>query len=267
MTYKDRFVVEVKCKGKILRVKEDTVYLPFGSEYSLYLKNLNSRRACVNISIDGDDVLDGSSIILNGNQSAELQGFMKGSVAKNRFRFINKTKDIQEHRGDKIDDGIIRVEFAYEKKVEPIVRVIHDHYHKYTYNDCNWQSPQSFTYGEGGSSSNISENVSFAGNSNSTAQRRVVKSNVICDCLESAQPMSDEGITVKGNEIHQQFYETTIGELEASEVIIIRMKGETKSNQLVQTPLMTKTKLTCSTCGKKSKSSAKFCQYCGTFLE
>ena len=112
MTYKDQFVVEVKCRGKILRVKDDAVHLPFGSEYSLYLKNLNSRRASVTISIDGQDVLDNQSLILEPNSSTELEGFLRGTTAKNRFKFINKTKEIQEHRGDKIDDGIIRVEFA-----------------------------------------------------------------------------------------------------------------------------------------------------------
>jgi len=140
MTYKDQFVVEVKCNGKILRVQDDVIHLPFGSEYSIYLKNLNSRRAAINISIDGEDVLDGSSLILNANSSTDLEGFLRGATAKNKFKFINKTKEIQDHRGDKIDDGIIRVEFAYEK-AKPIQKLIvedhhhHDHYH---WNYDNW---------------------------------------------------------------------------------------------------------------------------------
>jgi len=115
MTYKEQFVAEVKVNGKILRVRNDEVFLPFGSEYSLLLKNLNSKRASVKISIDGTDVLDGNALVVGPNQTAELEGFLKGSTGKNKFRFIQKTKEIQEHRGDKIDDGIIRIEFAYEE--------------------------------------------------------------------------------------------------------------------------------------------------------
>ena len=96
MTYADKFVVEVKQGGKILRVKDGAVYLPFGSEYSIYLKNLNSKRANVNISIDGEDVLDNHSLILDANSSTELQGFLRGNVAKNRFRFIHKLANIGE---------------------------------------------------------------------------------------------------------------------------------------------------------------------------
>ena len=59
MTYKDQFVVEVKTDGQILRVRDGAVYLPYGCEYSILLKNLNSKKASVKISIDGEDVLDG----------------------------------------------------------------------------------------------------------------------------------------------------------------------------------------------------------------
>jgi len=107
MTYKNYFVVEVKSKGKILRVKNGVISLPFGSEYSIFLKNLNSRRASVKVHVDGQDILDCHSLILEPNSGTELEGFLNGTVARNKFKFIQKTKEIQDHRGDKIDDGII----------------------------------------------------------------------------------------------------------------------------------------------------------------
>ena len=36
------------------------------------------------------------------------KGFMEGMVARNKFRFIEKTKQISDYRGDRVDDGIIR---------------------------------------------------------------------------------------------------------------------------------------------------------------
>jgi len=284
MTYKDQFVVEVKCKGKILRVQDDFVRLPFGSEYSLYLKNLNSRKASVNISIDGEDVLDDHSLILDANSSTELEGFLRGTTAKNRFKFINKTKEIQEHRGDKIDDGIIRVEFAYEKD-KPIRKLLiedhqhhHHHHHNHKHDFRHWNHNNWFTgdstvrYGSAVDGDTIAGAAKSAviGTTSEPIQNTFYSSNVSCDSLgvqSIGQPLNDEGITVKGSEIHQDFRYGSIGELEQAEVIVIRLKGLTDTSTPIQQPITVKTKLECSTCGRKSRSDAKFCSNCGTFLQ
>ncbi len=275
MTYKDYFVAEVKSNGKILRIKDGAVYLPFGSEYTLLLKNLNTKRASVSISIDGDDVLDNSSLILEPNSESELHGFLSGNVARNRFRFINKTKQIVEHRGDKADDGLIRVEFAFEKeRPEPwIVKTIeevHHHYHyhndvKYdVYRGSGWYHPdtgcQYTNSGDGQSSKGITGDVQSFNCS-------VQPGNTICQASLGVEPNADEGITVKGSEVNQQFNYASIGLLEEAQVIVIQLKGSTKSGLAVSKPVTVKTKLTCVTCGTKSKSSMKYCGTCGTFLE
>lgn len=284
MTYKDQFVVEVKCNGKFLRVQDDVVRLPFGSEYSLYLKNLNSRKASVKISIDGEDVLDYSSLILMPNSSTELEGFLRGTTAKNRFKFIQKTKEIQDHRGDKVDDGIVRVEFAFEKPLPEIKRTIlhedHEHHHHHHHHDWyhwnynNWFTSDSgikYTY-TNSAGDNIGRSISGGNQSSAFMPDSVQVSNMVqVDSLgvESlGQPLSDEGITVKGSECNQQFRYSSIGQLEQSQVIVIRLKGINESSQsYVQEPVTTREKLKCPTCGKHSRTSFKFCPGCGTYLE
>ena len=278
MVYKTNFVVVVKCNGKVLREKDEFVTLPFGSEYSLLLKNLESRRSNVDISIDGQDVLNGSSLIIEPNSETEIKGFLKGSTAKNRFKFIKKTKEIQEHRGDKIDDGIIRVEFAFEKK-KPIIskQIIHEeHHHHHDYHQWGWSIPWwdyrlfSHTYNDGNKTGDVQTLYSScesqvrccSGESNDDSGQ----TEDIC-VSESSVPQDDEGITVKGSEINQCFQNTWIGELDPSEVIILRLKGTTNSGEKVSEPITVKTKVKCSTCGKKSSSNVKFCSNCGTFLE
>jgi len=297
MTYKDQFVVEVKADGQILRVKDGAVYLPFGCEYSILLKNLNSRKASVKISIDSEDVLDGNSLILNPLLTHELKGFFRGNAVKNRFRFIQKTKEIQENRGDKVGDGMVRVEFAFEKpRPEPIIkRIIHEveehHYQHHTY----W--PKRYTWYDGDGWQYISNGndtvqygssgapvVGSSGEDQSVFMNQVNSrgvhdgspmSNVTVDSLGvqasfTAQnaPLADEGITVKGNQIHEQYDYGMIGVLEESSVIVIILKGMQQGpGVVVQDPITVKTKLTCSSCGKSSKSSFKFCPDCGTFLE
>jgi hypothetical protein len=54
----------------------NVVYLPFGSEYSIYIKNLSSKKAVATITVDGQDVLNGDGIIINGNDTSELEGFI-----------------------------------------------------------------------------------------------------------------------------------------------------------------------------------------------
>lgn len=293
MTYKDQFVVEVKCQGKILRVKDDVVSLPFGSEYSIFLKNLNSRRASIKIHIDGQDVLDYSSLILEPNSSTELKGFLSGTTAHNKFKFIQKTKEVQEHRGDKIDDGLIRVEFAFEKAKKRVILTEHhheyhdhhhhhsDHYHypnpfRWNYNDW-FNGDVSVQYSNTTLRGSSGEPVVSTFNVSSGVDERglhsMVESNVTFDSdslgVESlGTPLDDEGITVKGSECHQSFRYASMGELDEAEVVVIRMRGfQGSSGIAIHHPVTTSTRLICSSCGKKSKSSFKYCPNCGTYLE
>ena len=288
MVYQDSFVAVIKCGSKVLRERDGTVFLPFGSSYSLLLKNLESRKANIKISIDGQNVLGGSSLIIDPNSEAELQGFLEGSVVKNRFKFIQKTKEIQDHRGDRIDDGIVRIEFAFEQvKIVERRQVIHDHHHYDHYHDYYWPRPyRSRPYYPctwidstlSGDASGVSDNKAqvynaSTGNVKSTFtsdMRSVEKSDVnyAAAVEDFSLPDMDEGITVKGEETHQPFVYSSIGDLDPSRVITIMLRG-TKSggNIEVEKPITVKTKLTCPTCGKRSRSANKFCSKCGTFLE
>jgi len=263
MTYKENFVVELKCNGKIMRVKDGVVYLPYGSEYTLLLKNLNSRKASVKIHIDGQDVLDYSSLILEANSSTELKGFLNGSVAKNHFKFIHKTRKIQEHRGDKIDDGLIRVEFAFEKVQPKILK------RSVIYDNNSWFDADTTVY-KTIAQPMVSNNASNFVKGSIDGKIRGISNDFHVDYLgiESiGQPLDDEGITVKGSECNQSFRYGMIGETEQSNVITIQLKGMTGSGTQVKQPITVNKKLECYICGTKSKSSFKYCPVCGTFLE
>jgi hypothetical protein len=105
--YSNKLAVAIKANGKVLREFEDSVYLPFGSEYSIFIKNKNSVRASVKIEIDGADVTEGVSLVVNPNDEIELERFIKnGNLrAGNRFKFIERSGAIERHRGIGVDDG------------------------------------------------------------------------------------------------------------------------------------------------------------------
>ena len=89
MVYREKFVAVVKCDGRILREINNVVTLPFGSEYSILFKNLEGRKASVNVSIDGQDVLYNKSLIIEPNEKEfELKRFIKNLDQGNKFKFI-----------------------------------------------------------------------------------------------------------------------------------------------------------------------------------
>jgi len=241
MVYKNNFVAVVKCEGKILREKDEVVYLKFGSEYSLLLKNLDSRKAVVAVHIDGKDVLDEHRVIVYPNSELELKGFKKQGAVRNKFKFIQKTEDTVKQRGDRIDDGVIRVEVTFEKRVEEVVR-------QYQYSPQYWHTNWAYTAPWDTSAIYCSNNVTYTNS--------------------AALVNSDEGITVEGSETHQDFVPACTKELEdVAQVIVLRLRGIGESSGVkIEKSITTKEKVKCKTCGKKSRSSATYCSKCGTHL-
>lgn len=251
-------VAVVKANGKVLREDRSngtapTVYLPFKSEYSILLKNLNSKRAVVSISIDGQDVLDGRKIVLDGNSEREIERFLSDDLKRgNRFKFIEKTEEISDYRGDRVDDGIIRIEYQYEAPVA------------YWYNT---------TYGGGLLRSNY-----YDSRIGSVYNCSVGSSSAVCDGFataslgnmnlncDSRSIVNDDGITVKGSVSNQQFTETTVGALESDKyVMTLMLRGKTAQTK-VAAPVTVEVKTTCPTCGRTYKGFPKFCANCGTAL-
>lgn len=259
MVYSNNFIVVIKHKGKILRDIDKVVRLPFGSEYSVLLKNKDSRTAVANIEIDGEDVMGGHQYIVPGNSSRELKGFLKGMKATHKFRFIKKTKEISRFRGDKLDDGIVRVEFKYEQAAwQPTPYFI--------YPETRFGSSLGDTYDDSGSSGGLK--ATYTSSMSLTGQ---IDSSVVC-CNYVSVPKMDEGITVKGTKANQHFQYGTVGALESqSHVIIIRLKGALKykgrAKKLVKRPVLTKTRVQCQICGRKWKSYLKFCGNCSAALD
>ena len=132
MVYKDGFISCVKVDGKILREDAGVVSLPFGCEYSVLLKNLTSVRAQVKVSVDGTDATEGTWLIIPANGELELERYIRnGNFDKgNRFKFIERTADIETHKGIGASDGLIRVEYKSEV-VQQVVdqTIIRKHYY------------------------------------------------------------------------------------------------------------------------------------------
>jgi hypothetical protein len=131
MMYANKLAVALKVNGKVLREmksegseRDDTVRIPYGSEYSVYVKNMNSVRALVRIEIDGESVTDGMSLIVEANDDIEIERFVKNRNMNTglKLKFIERTQKIEDGpRGIKTEDGLIRVEYEFEREPAKIV--------------------------------------------------------------------------------------------------------------------------------------------------
>lgn len=269
--YNNKLAVALKSNGNVLREFGETVYVPFGSEYSVLIKNLNSVRALVTVTIDDTDAGDGTQFVVNPNDDLELERFItNGNMKKgNRFKFIERTDGVEQHRGIGIEDGLIRVEFQFEK---PVVYFPNRwHYSDEVKYFVDPYRPREMWNNDSGNVSPDFQRGSIQCNDEGQAVNfsSTVAGSVTGDSFEltSQSVLSDVGITVPGSESDQKFSTVSSFPVESkTHVIVLQLLGQTEDNKVVTKAVTVKAKPECTTCGKKNKAKAKFCSECGTSL-
>ena len=245
MMYESKLAAAIKVNGKVLREFKDTVHIPFGSEYTILLKNLNTTRAVVHVFIDGDDTVPGGLVIDPGRE-VDLERWIKnGNLTEgNKFKFIERTGSVEQHRGIGIEDGLVRVEFQFELPSRPIM--------------WNTTHVGGQIYPQGGIlRGSAADWVGPAGSVTCAASYDATSVNSAHSLL------NDVGITVPGSRSDQKFQTTYVGTLESTKhSMVFKLFGGT-----VPKPITVKHKPKCVTCGKQNKAISKFCTECGTALE
>ncbi len=254
--YGNKLAAAIKVDGKVLREFKDTVHIPFGSEYAITLKNLNTTRAVVNVYIDGENVVP-NGLVLNAGQSIDLERSIKNNnlTEGNRFKFIERTGSVEQHRGIGIEDGLVRIEYQFEIP-RPIFQV-----------NPGWITASGYEtkiYPQGGILRNTSADwAAPAGSVTCSASLNSVTHDSFNLQASGASYQNEVGITVPGSKSTQSFQTTTVGALESATYnLVFKLFGGT-----VPKPITVKHKPKCVTCGKQNKATAKFCTECGTALE
>ena len=288
MMHRKNFVCAIKVGGKVLRESSDRVELPFGSEYSVLLKNLDTVRMQAQISIDGQDA--SGWLVVSPGESVDVERFYRHNRDQgNRFKFIERTERVEEYRGIRAEDGLVRVEFRREKVYELPKIVEH---HTYHHHDWPYQYPRTYpwtwpsypyyttltsTQNNTGSliskSSGISgqSQTTYSGTTNSSAEYRQASQAINAQCysgpiMAEASLHNDAGITVDGSLSTQKFTPVAGFDCESSDVIILHLVGR-KGTASIPVARTVDYRPTCESCGKKNKATSKFCVECGTSLE
>lgn len=280
--YMNKLVVSLKHGGKVLRESKDgSIQLPFGSEYTIYIKNLHTQRAVCTVFIDGEDAL-GRRVVVDPGSFVELERFDIGSATGGRFKFIERTQAVEDAKGGiQPEDGLVRVEWEYEI-LRPIFQPMFPGmpptpvYPTHIWDGGYTPAPRTptapgiepfsphrvlrCTYGGlTGTPAVGTSNVQFT---NGIAYGDAASSN-----STTTSNTNDAGVTVKGSQSEQQF--KTIAPVATDgnrHSLVLRLVGVSRDGEVVHKAITTKDKLVCDKCGAKHIPSAKFCSNCGNSL-
>lgn len=261
--FNKNLVMAIKAGGKVLREFNNSVYVPFGSEYTIFLKNLSTKRAKVLVSIDGEDALDGHSLILSPNENLELKRFIKnGNMSSgNAFKFIEKTAKVEKHRGNGEFDGLITVQYEFERE---LINIQGRAYTGTQYPDYYITDSSSRGFVDNKSiytaySCSVNNSYSF-----SDSEPQVLASTK--NTLKS--PQNTAGVTAPGSITEQKFVQASsfYGD-GVRNTMTVQLEGLVEGQVEIHKPVTVTRLKRCGMCGTSVRQVAKFCHECGASVE
>jgi len=216
MSYSKGFVLSTKLNKsntflkEIRKNNEPTVYMPFGSEYSIFLKNKTAHKAKFTIKLDGKYVHpEDDSFISNPNSSFDLERFLlDGDMHKgDKLKFVNVEGSGEEPGAD--ENGLIEVKIELEKVSKYLsddILCFGDHIRKANIFNSRLNC-ESESFG--------CDTISFCSTSESATM----------DWMENSLERSEEGVTTGGSESNQSFINVLDFETEGDPIILkLRIK-------------------------------------------
>lgn len=208
--YSNKFVLSVICDGQIVKELDNgQVNVPFGSEYTLRLRNRNNRRAIAKISIDGEN-MSGGGIIVEANAFVDIERPV--DVAR-KFKFVSLDSPEAQDYGKNGPNpgktkGTVKVDFALEYQETRVICNAVRGYPYYPY------EPQygSYSWGKDSASGNYNDlNMKYGSVScdlGTTKSVNLCDSNSLLRSRTTASVSSaslSEGATVEGGRSSQSF--------------------------------------------------------------
>lgn len=287
--FSNNFVVAVKVNGKILREIQDVAYLPFGTEYSILLKNVSAQKARVKVSIDGKEATEDVRLIVDAFDTFELKRFIKNGNLKtgNSFKFIEKTAQISQYRGDRVEDGLITIMFEFERKPAP-KQVYRSPWENGILGspDCYRSAVASNTtttaYYNSSNSSETFDNFAVSAPMSAAPTMDWMEQDLGRVTLTSTLPLADDGkeqkmrglapntagVTAPGKIVEQEFhFANGFNGDDVIHTMTLQLKGTDNKETPIVTPVVVKRVQRCTMCGATAKQTAKFCHMCGASVE
>lgn len=234
--FSNNFVVSVQVGGKSLEEdRSGCVKVPFGEEYTIFLKNKNDRKATASVKIDDEHI---GTFVINANSSLNLKRPADKNVA---FKFVDAVGEEAKaaDKGPKDDGstGLLEVEWKLEKKYEtqyPVIPLV-DYpdppwVKRGPYETKPWKWPDpiypydtpKITWGDNtGNPQYIYSNSVCYNSSGPSSTMRSVTNSVV---PSSTNPQG-LGVTVDGNKTDQNFISTRLTTEIVSTIIRLTLRG------------------------------------------
>lgn len=257
--YKNKIVVALKHNNKPLVEDKDTVFLPFNTTYSVYIKNMADDIALISLYINGRDVNPGKKIRIYPKCSVNIEKFQD---TNHTFVFKERTIELQEVRENLDEDGLVQLDVGFEDTAKLI--------------PFPFTNPFGAVDNCGGGKfkrSSLFDGIDTTLYRNSFEPK--VISNTTENSLNAVYSQSNRtfasnkaetlnsGITVPGKKKetsdHAMFCGSSYASVEFSMIIHLRPT----ENKAIDRD----TKKVCPTCEKKFKYTYFYCPYDGTFLD
>lgn len=265
--YKNKFAAALKIGNEVLLEDKTTqeISLPYGSEYSIFLKNLSDHLASVDIFIDGKK--EYTNIKINSKDSLDLNAFKSG----NAFKFVEKSEELNKLRPERIEDSLIEIVITYFKKsafdkLSRLNKTMFEETIRYDppRNPLNPFEITSDSLDKRNLFEPISKGGGFTGSGSSSLD--IMYACCTNHVEESSLKRDFGGITVPGKPTKNNYseissYDRTYLIKEDSFSIVMKLNG------LVDKEVKTsKSKKKCPTCNKKYKAAFNYCPLDGSYL-
>lgn len=258
--FKQNTVISIRVGKNFLPDNDSIIKIPFGSEYSILIKNLNNSPINVRMFIDGIQNGQEKGFVIKEKDSLELNSFF---ISNNAFKFINKSKELNERRNENIEDSLIRfeVDILKENKNNISLKDFNDLIKKTKINPNPYEKEKSHEKPWEFPKVNLNEHPFLPERKNILGGNYNPYEQVFC--TNSVVNYSNEGITVPGNKVEQQeinnFIESNYIK-ESSFCFIFKLEG------IVESLDLKKEKKSCTVCGKSYKSKFNYCPIDGSYL-
>lgn len=265
--FKQNTVISIKVGKNFLPDQDSIVKLPFGSEYSILIKNLNNSPIKVRMFIDGNINGPEKGFLIKEKDSFEINSFFN---TNNALKFVNKSKELNKHREENIEDSLIRfeVDILNEKESKNNFSDLAELLKKSQIKKRPFESNKPW---DNYPKVDLHEhpflpekNNTFGGNYNPYEQ-------VFCSSIESIYSnessliaySNESGITVPGKKIEKQIV-TELNEIKyiKKESLCFIFKLESTNENIS----FDKEKKVCLVCNKKYKSKYNYCPIDGSYL-
>lgn len=252
---------------KALYEKDGKVFIPYGTNYKVLIKNNNPFDIIANISLDTN--FSNDSFLIKAKSKRIVKGFSHDDKFYG-FRFVESMKEIETKRMSELLNGTISISLFENKPNDLLGLRINDNkpFESTKINPFNPLIPMFPDH------SNPPNKFSFDKNDvdfyqNTKKDDSFSKGDSINKILLNSDSLSFEkskGVNVFGEPVDENANVERYSNINLLGSVFYTFLGEDNNSNTIIKPVFAKDNIECTACGSKSKPKDKYCSKCGSFI-